>query len=165
MRVPVVVYQGTIFLHKIEDGFELVPSYDGEIRGQLPDDHVIKRSIKDAPKFKGKKTRFTMIPWELPGGRIVWEALPGWGIIAGNIASEDNDESLTLMLSQPEIEAVAFIDGEDVEYATRADWQARQASEVSELSDAYSATWNEQPDMPELLSGSDHSESEAEGNG
>lgn len=162
MKLPVVVYRNTVFLRKIEDGYELVPSYDGQIRGQLPDDHVIKRAIKDAPKFKGKKTRFTMIPWDLPGGRVVWEAIPGWGIVAGNLANETNDESIGLMLSQPEIEAVAFIDGEDIEYATKSDWQKRQASQVPDLSDAYSATWNEQPDVPELLSGSDNPESETE---
>lgn len=162
MRVPVVVYNNTVFLRKIEKGFELVPSYDGELRGQLPDDDVIKRAIKDAPKFKGKKTRFTMIAWDLPGGRVVWEALPGWGIVAGNLANEDNDENLSLMLSQPEIEAIAFIDGEDIEYATRADFQARQATEVSELPEGESTSGDIDEYLPGLPSGSDHYEGASE---
>lgn len=126
MKIPYVIYNNTIFLRKIENGFELVPSYDGEIRGQLPDEHDINRAIKDQPRFKGKKTRFALIQWELPGGRFFYEALPSWGIVAGNLVTEDNDDNLSLFLSQPEIEAVIFVEDGDVEYATRAEFEARQ---------------------------------------
>lgn len=162
MRVPFVVYQNTLFVRKIDHGFELVPSYDGELRGQLPDVSEIKRAIKDAPKFKGKKTRFTLIRWEAPGNRVFYEAMPGWGIVAGNVVNEDNDENLVLFLSQPEIEAVVFVDGEEIEYATRADFEARQNAEVSGVQPVQGTSGDTEDDVPGLSDGSDYDESATE---
>lgn len=160
MKTPYVVYNNTVFLRKIENGFELVPSYDGQIRGQLPDEKDIKRALKDQLKFKGKKTRFALIQWELPGGRFFYEALPGWGIVAGNLVTEEQDSNLSLFLSQPEIEAVIFVEDGDVEYATRAQFEERQASQVSGMQSVEGASGHIVNDLPELPSGEDHTGSE-----
>lgn len=162
MRIPFVVYGNTVFLRKIEEGYELVPSYDGELRGQLPDEKEIKKALRDKPKIKGKKTRFTMIHWEIPGGITVWEALPSWGIVAGNVVNDRSDESLALFLSQPEIEAVVFVDGEDIEYATRADFEAQQDAEVSGVQAIESTTGDLYNDVSRMLSDEDYSESAPE---
>lgn len=160
MKTPYVVYNNTVFLRKIENGFELVPSYDGQIRGQLPDEQDIKRALKDQLKFKGKKTRFALIQWELPGGRFFYEALPGWGIVAGNLVTEEQDSNLSLFLSQPEIEAVIFVEDGDVEYATRQEFEERQASQVSGMQSIEGSSGHLVNDLPGLPSGEDHTGSE-----
>jgi hypothetical protein len=120
VTVPYVIYRNTMFLRKIDHGFEFVEDYTGVVRTdrQLPDLDDIKAAIKRAGKpFKGKKDRFVLIDW----GYGALEALPGWGVVSGNLYQRDiRKEEVELILSQDNVEAVVIVDEEgNVTYDTK----------------------------------------------
>ncbi len=123
---PYIIYKDTIFVRKIEGGFELVPTYNGEIdlAHALPQTDYINRLLKRR-KFKGKKTRFTLLP-QRPSfeGEVLedYEALPDWGITAALERNQEWDqETIQHLLNQENVLAIAWVDGEDIEYALRSD--------------------------------------------
>lgn len=120
MVIPYIIYKNTIFLRKIKGGYEIAEDYTGVVRTdhQLPDFDDIKAAIKRAGKpFKGKKDRFVVIDW----GIGALEALPGWGIVSGNLFQRDiRKEDVELILSQDIVEAVVLVDEEgNVTYDTK----------------------------------------------
>lgn len=126
IRLPYIVYEGTIFLRKLKGGYEFVDSYFGkwDLRRDLPDTDYIDSLLKRR-KFKGKKTRFCLVPQKpsFEGERLdEYEALPGWGIIASNLWGQVWDEDTVKgILDQERVEAIVWVDEEtgDVDYVTR----------------------------------------------
>lgn len=109
--IPFIIYKDTMFLRKIDGGFEFAEDYTGKIRTdqQLPDLDVIKAALKRTdPPVKGKRDRFVLIDW---GDRL--EALPSWGVPSGNLYNQEvSKETVDLVLSQDNVQAVIFVDDE-----------------------------------------------------
>ena len=131
MKQPYIIYEGTIFLHKIPGGYELVPSYDGTLRNmELPETEVIKNAIKRAGKpFPQKKDRFCLITFD---GRT-YQAFPGWGIIAGNLnLKKMTPELLQTVLNGDRVEAIAYVsENDDVEFITQEDLEQMKCNHSS----------------------------------
>lgn len=112
-----VIYKDSIFLRKIDNGFEIAEDYTGTVRTDinLPDIDAINKLLKLAGKpFKGKRDRFILV--KLGDS---YEALPGWGVVSANLnLRERSRDTVEFLLQQDNVEAIMFITDEgDIEYA------------------------------------------------
>lgn len=107
-----VIYSSTRFAKKSLFGYKPIPDHNGKTR-PLPSNKV----IRDARKRAGVlgRGRFALA-WV--GSR--WQAFPGYGIQAGNLNNKGMDTAaLSLVLSQPDVAAIYWVNGEEVEVATQ----------------------------------------------
>lgn len=121
-EVPYIIYKGTLYFRDQSDEYEVLPTYDGSYPdvectlefGQRILDAVEKNR---ASVQSSLQTRFCLVTFD---AGATYEAMPGWGVVAGNIYGRKmTDEDLYLVLNSANVEALAFVNDEgDVQYVT-----------------------------------------------
>lgn len=103
-----IIYGHTVFLRKTLFGFKAVPDHRG-VERELPSRAEIKKALK-GKKIPMKSDRFAL---QKQGN--VWEALPGYGIQAGNITGRGYDvEMVNLIMAQEDVDCLYWVNREDV---------------------------------------------------